>query len=283
MLAAPVVDAATHAGDAAATVAAAAVAVARDTATGTPPDERSAEIDARILRRTHFGGVRDRRVREAGYDAIRRISGAEPLLATAAALSDEADDVRGVLLEHLADSGRPGQLVLAWLAIADDDPRLRGAAAMRLEHPPAPVVVDVARAALRGGTAAELDRAAELAAWLGAIELLPALVDRLAVVRGRRMRPSAGIGFSGYGLARTFDAGGGVLPVPLLTRSGTVLSAGGRPVRVRRWLEPRPAVHRAVLVLARRLAGPDAPDHGYDAARWREWIAEITPAGPPRP
>lgn len=248
-----------------------------------PPRVRTPEQDARLLRRTYFSRGRDAEVRAAGYAAIRRVAGLEDLLATATVLADEADDVRAVLLERLEDAQRPGLIVLAWLAISDDDPSLRGAAAMRLPTSPDPTVAWAIREALRHGTPMEIDRAAELAAWLGATDLMPALVDHLAIVRVRRLSPNGGIGLAQVLGTRSADLGPGTLPTPILARTGTILSAGPGRRPLRRWLEPRPAVHRSLLVLARLAHGPEAPDHGYDAAAWRRWIAEVTPMGPPRP
>jgi hypothetical protein len=246
----------------------------------------AAESRARTIRRVHFGRARSPETRAAGFAAVRSITDPAGLLALAAELSNEADDVRAVLVSHLAASGEIGAAVLAWLAITDDDAVLRGAAAQQLDAPASNAVLAILRDALSHGTAREIDRAAELAAWIGATEVLPLLIHRLSTVItvrsgyadwGRRTIVSISTVLSAEATSY------GVIGQPFLTSTGVALTSGTSPRTTRRVDRPRPAVHRAVVALARLQFGRDAPDFGYDRPAWFAWLDETASAGPPRP
>ncbi len=245
------------------------------TLTPRPPSD-AAMAAVRTMQRRHFGRMKLPERRAAGRDAIAAETDPDRLMAMAVLLRAEADDVRRSLLDRLASPAGDGQPLLAWIAIVDEDPRLRGAATMRLTEPAGPGVRAMLRAALVHGTLEQQDRAAELAAWIGVTELLPMLVDRLV-----RCRPSGVSGTSddrglGLGVALVLVSGGSGTPgtiggpahrVSLRSREAS-WAAGCAEFRC----APRPAMHAAVLALARRIGGSDTPDFGIDRSRWRAWI-----------
>ena len=240
----------------------------------------------RRLQREHFGRMREPDRRAGGRRIIASESDPGRLMAMAMLLRDEADDVRLALLERLATVAGSGHAILTWIAIVDDDPRLRGAATMRITSPDATEVHLMLRAALGDGTPIQQDRAAELAAWLGATDLLPGLIDRLVgcrQVRGDHREGGVGIGL-GVGLvlvAGVPDAGGSFRGPA--SRIGLAAGTPWQPAACNRIsCGPRPAIHAAVLALSRRLGGPDTPDHGLDRLRWHAWLA-ATEERSPRP
>ena len=246
------------------------------TATPRPPSD-AALAAVRTMQRRHFGRMKLPERRAAGRDLLAAETDPDRLMAMAVLLRDEADDVRRALLDRLAALAGDGQPLLAWIAIVDDDPRLRGAATMRLAEPAAPGVRAMLRAALEHGTDQQQDRAAELAAWLGLPELPPMLVDRLVrCLRTEAAGPGDGHGI-GLGVALVLVSGESGTPGTIGGPTGRIglgdrdapWAARGREIRC----GPRPAIHAAVLALARRIGGPDTPDFGVDRDRWRAWIA----------
>ncbi len=234
----------------------------------------------RALQREHFGRMKDPGRRADGCLTIAAESDPDRLMAMAMLLRDEADDVRLTLLERLSGLTGTGHAILAWIAIVDDDPGLRGAATMRIAGPAAPEVGWMLRAALRDGTSLQQDRAAELAAWLGATDLLPWLIDRLVTCRrpdGHRRDGGVGIGLGVDLVVVSGEAGApGSIGGPA-SRVG--LAHGGSRIsdaRGRERCRPRPAIHAAVLALARRVGGEGTPDHGHDRSRWHAWLTATT-------
>ncbi len=268
----------------AAAIAAAAISMlalaangsATTTATPRPPSD-AAVTAVRTMQRLHFGRMKRPERRAAGLDALAAETDPDRLMAMAMLLRDEADDVRRALLDRLASPAGDGRPLLAWIAIVDDDPRLRGAATMRLSDSAGPGVRAMLRAALVHGTHEQQDRAAELTAWLGVAELLPMLVDRLVRCgppEGAGTTDGQGIGL-GVGLVLVGGESGspGVIGGPArrlgLGRPDAPWAAGCREIRC----APSPAIHAAVLALARRIGGADTPDFGVDRRRWHAWIA----------
>lgn len=248
--------------------------------TATPRVPSDAALAAvRTMQRRHFGRMKLPDRRAAGREALAAETDPDRLMAMTMLLRDEAADVRRALLDRLASPAGDGQPMLAWIAIVDDDPRLRGAATMRLGEPAGPAVTAMLRAALIRGTHEQQDRAAELAAWLGVPELLPLMVERL-----ERCRPVRGAGASGGrglglepGVSLVLVGGDAGTPGSIerptrhigLGSREVSWAAGCRAARCR----TNPAMHAAVLALARRIGGSDTPDFGFDRRRWRAWIA----------
>lgn len=276
-------------------VAIIAMLTARTSAASPPSD---ATVRASLIQRTYFGSNRVRSVREAGYVAIRQVNDAATLLALARELKDERDDVRGVLLEHLGASGDAGEAILAWLAITDGDARLRGAAARMLAVPASPAATGVIRRALTRGSSVEIDRAAELAAWIEAVDVIPQLVSRLSTTRIVPVRGDGGglrrvplfEGVRTFALIDTDLLAPETIPqspelLPGLggISGGVSLGRGSIRQSYRRIDSPRPAVHRSLLALARLAHGPAVPDLGIDQQAWWRWLSEVSISGPPRP
>lgn len=233
------------------------------------------------IRRRHLGTRRDPEGRAAGIAMLREWREPAALLVMHRLLRREKDDVRRAMLDHFESLESPGQGALAWIAIHDDDPALRGEALRRLQRPADPAALAILDDALRGLRHETVNRAGLLAGHLDAIAAIPHLA--FAQVAADEVPESGDLAWIAIGSQVSYVAdlvpivGNGVgafQPVP-----GTIYEGAVLQVRDAVAISYRTDVHRSLVAMTSRLHGAPTGDLGYDPAAWRRWFNdEFVPA-----
>ncbi len=247
---------------------------------GTPASREAADAIATIRRR-HFGMRRDPAVRAVGIAMLREWRDPASLLVMHRLLRREKDDVRRAMLDHFESLDSAGQGALAWIAIHDEDPALRGEAQRRLQRPADPAALAIIDDALRGLRHEPVNRAGLLAGHLDAIAAIPHLI--FAQVASDEVPESGDLAWIAIGSQISYVAdlvpivGNGVgafQPVPGTIYQGVVLQ-----VRDAVAISYRTDVHRSLVAMTSRIQGDPTGDLGYDPVAWWHWFNdEFVPA-----
>jgi hypothetical protein len=252
------------------------------------------EREMRKIRATCFGQIRNKEIRQVGIDRLRRYTDPLYFPSLLSIFEREAMDVRGAILDHLAEQrSAEGDTTIAWGAIYDGDAEFRAAASERLAARAKEaggvqnMVKWVIAEALKSPRDAVAANAAELAATLRLYEAIPAIIN--AQIRGA--------GASGTSIDVPVDGGsmGALADIIVATQQafvadlqpvvgdsavafdptlgvvtdGTVLRVLGASV-----VTYRTGVNRALVRLADSgWDGRTTAMLGWDNDRWRAWYA----------
>jgi len=242
---------------------------------GTPASREAADAIASVRRR-FLGMRRDAEGRASGIAMLREWRDPAALLVMHRLLRREKDDVRRAMLDHFESLESPGQGALAWIAIHDEDPALRGEAQRRLHRPADPAALAILDDALRGRHHQSVNRAGLLAGHLDAISAIPHLA--FAQVAADEVTESGDLAWIAIGSRISYvanlipvvgDGVGTFQPVPGTIFEGVVLQ-----VRDAVAISYRTDVHRALVAMTSRLHGSPTGDLGYDPMAWRRWFNE---------
>ncbi len=237
---------------------------------------RRAEEELRSVRRRWLGSRRDPELRAEGLRRLREFTEPTALLPMHAVMRREGDDVRLAMLDHFAALGSPGQAALAYIAIHESDPDLRGEALRRLQQPADPGALAMLDEALRSRTHAVVNQAGFVAGHLQALQAIPHLI--FAQVAADDVPESGDLAWIAIGSQISYVAdlvpvvGNGVAafqPIPGVIMEGVVLQVQDAVV-----YSYRVEVHRSLVAMTSGVPGTPAESMGYDPRRWFAWFNE---------
>lgn len=245
------------------------------------------EKQLKRIRAHHFGHMRNVEIRQVGISKLQAFT--DPIIypSLLELFRDEADDVRGAVLDLLADQARDeADATLAWAAIFESDEDFRDLATERLldrteAEGDVPYRVKAAIAmGLRSDRDREVAAAAELANVLNLVEAIPMLIHAQAGPTGTASgaRSDGGNGALAYIIVGTQQAFVSDLepvvgenavafdPELSVVTEGTVLRVVDAYV-----ITYRTGVHRSLVDLSSRAWGQSTAPLGWGAGAWRAW------------
>jgi hypothetical protein len=227
----------------------------------------------RRIKREHFGDVRDQAKREDGIAKLRSFRDPAAMVPMYKELRGEADDVVIATLDHFASLGEPGQAALAWIAINDEDPRLRNEATDRLHRPASPAVLGVLDHSLRSTVHMVANRAGSLAGSLNAIETIPLLI--FAQATQDRIERKGDLAWIAIGTQLAYTANvvpvvgnnsGAFQPIVGVIGEGVVLRVTDAVV-----VSYRTDIHTSLVNMTTADWGQSTNQFGYDMRAWWAW------------
>lgn len=245
------------------------------------------EKQLKKIRARHFGHMRNVEIRQVGISKLQDFT--DPIIypSLLELFRGEKDDVRGAVLDLLADQNRDeADATLAWAAVFEEDEAFRALAADRLlaradEVGEVPYRVKAAIAAgLRSKREREIAAAAELANVLNLVEAIPMLIQAQAAPTGTG---AGGGGEGGEGALAYIIVGTqqafvsdlepvvgenavGFDPELSVVTEGTILRVVDAVV-----ITYRTEVHRALVALSSRAWGQSTAHLGWSPKAWRAW------------
>lgn len=238
---------------------------------------RRAKDELRSIRRRWLGQRRDPEMRAEGIARLGEFTEPAALLPMHEVLREEEDDVRLAMLDHFASLGSPGQAALAFVAIRDADPALRGEALRRLQRPADPGSLAMLDEALRERRHETVNRAGLVAGHLQALEAIPHLV--FAQVAADEVPASGDLAWIAIGSQISYVADlvpvvgnnvGAFQPVVGTIMEGVVLQVQDAVA-----ISYRTDVHRSLVAMTTYDFGEPTDFLGYDPARWHAWFNEV--------
>ena len=238
---------------------------------------RRAKDELRSIRRRWLGQRRDPEMRAEGIARLGEFTEPAALLPMHEVLREEEDDVRLAMLDHFASLGSPGQAALAFVAIRDADPALRGEALRRLQRPADPGSLAMLDEALRERRHETVNRAGLVAGHLQALEAIPHLV--FAQVAADEVPASGDLAWIAIGSQISYVADlvpvvgnnvGAFQPVVGTIMEGVVLQVQDAVA-----ISYRTDVHRSLVAMTTYDFGEPTDSLGYDPARWHAWFNEV--------
>ncbi len=227
----------------------------------------------RAIRHEHLGKIRNAQSRSEGIAQLREFTDPAAYMPLIRELTNEADDVRLTLLDHLATLGEHGQAALAWMTIYDHDPAIRNEALTRMVSPAQRPVLNVLDQALRHHRHTLANNAGMVAGALNALETIPLLIFAQATAD-----PAESQGDLAWIAIETQhayvqrieavagDAAGAFRPILGIVTDGVVLRVVDAVA-----INYRTEVHRSLVAMTTNDWGQSTAHLGYDMARWREW------------
>ncbi|MHC4303650.1 MAG: HEAT repeat domain-containing protein, partial [Planctomycetota bacterium] len=130
----------------------------------------------RRVRHEYLGEVRVQALRDQGIAELLKLQDPAAFKPLIEELQREKDDVRLAVFDHLAALGDEGQAALTWVAIHDDDGRMRHEATRRLVAPASKPVLRVLDQGLRSPVHEIANAAGTVAGATYALETIPLLI-----------------------------------------------------------------------------------------------------------
>jgi len=230
-----------------------------------------------LIRHEYLGRIKPERIRNQGIELLREFTDPAAFRPLIEVLSDEKDDVRLAVLDHLFAQGELGQAALAWAAIYDEDARIRHEAARRLTAPASLPVLSVIDGGLRSDDDIYANHAGMLAGALDAVPLIPVMVASQAAPRP--IEQTGDLAWIAIGRQEVFVQGlvpvvgdntGAFQPIFGTVQTGVVLRIMDAVVIVY-----RSYIHDSLVAMTTRETGTSTAELGYDAAAWREWYNTV--------
>lgn len=243
-----------------------------------------AEREMKKIRARYFGSMRNVEVRQIGIRKLREFTDPRLFPAMLETFKREKQDVRGAILDHLADlQTDEGDTTLAWAAVFDEDEWFRQQATERLKKRIAASgdaswrVQTVVAQGLKRKDEDVVTAAAQLAQALKLIEAIPMLVNAQVSRGGSEIRETraGALGWILIGQQQAFIsdlepvvADGAVAFDPELSvvTEGTFLRVVDAVT-----VTYRVDVHNALVGLSSDAWGRSTADLGWDNAKWRDW------------
>lgn len=256
-------------------------------------EKRIIEREMRLIRRRHFGSMRNIERRETGMRKLREFTDPPALILMTELFDRENEDVREAVLDHFSSlKNDHGDAALAWEGVHGRDEwyraRARAHLVMRLTDGPADGSPDIGGVStrVRGVIAAALtgedDTAAvaagRLAGALKLYEFIPMMASAQVAPRGGGQERTGDLGWIMIGQQKSFVAD----LVPVVSNNAVGLDpqigvvSDGVMLRVH---DAVVTVYRTELyheLVAMTSAAWGRPTHalGYDAGAWRRWYAD---------
>lgn len=254
-------------------------------------NRRRVELERELnrIRTRYFANIRNTEIRQAGLSKLREFTDPAAFPSLLKVFRREKEDVRGAILDHLADLGtEQADATLAWAAVFDHDAGFRAAATDRLIRrargaggEPSFYVKSVIARGLASGVDGEVSSAARLAEALRLYEAIPMLIN--AQISGRAARVGGGGGDASLasiliGKQQAFvadltpvvgDSAVAFDPTLDVVTEGVYLRVIDAVV-----LTYRVEVHNALVGLSSAAWGRPTDGLGWDNAAWHEWYAK---------
>lgn len=254
--------------------------------------KRRVELERELfkLRAEFFRNIRNTEIRQIGITKLRNYT--QPVLypSLLKIFKNEGMDVRGAVLDILADQANDeADTVLTWAAVFDEHAEFRAAAAERLSRRLAeskggatPRIKSVIAEGLRAGTNDEMSAAAKLAGVLDLVEAIPMLISAQlgggAAVGGGGNQGNTSLAWILVGTQQAFvsdltpvvgDSAVAFDPQVSVVTEGTYLRVIDAHV-----VTYRMDVHSALVGLSSKAWGKSTKEFGFDQPRWRSWYTD---------
>jgi hypothetical protein len=255
--------------------------------------KRRVELEKELfkLRAQYFRNIRNTEIRQIGIHKLREYT--QPVLyeSLLKIFKAEGMDVRGAVLDILAEQKNDeADTVLAWAAIFDDSKEFREAAQQRLQKrikedgvTATARIKSVIAEGLRTGTDDELGSAAHLAAGLGIVEAIPMLISaqlggQTVVGGGSGDNSDHSLAWIEVGTQQAFvsgltpvvgDSAVAFDPTVSVVTDGVYLRVIDAVVVTYRY-----EVHNALVDLSSKAWGQRTDRLGWDNPAWRKWYTE---------
>lgn len=251
------------------------------------------ERELKKIRAKFIHNIKNVELRQLGILKIREYTDPAIFPALLEIFRKEGDDVRGAVLDHLADIGSENaDATLAWAAIYEKDPAFRDMARKRLVQRAAVMgevprkIRSVVAQGLRDRDEDVLTSAAQVAHLLKLAEAIPMLINAQV---GGEARGDDGRGALAYiliGQQQAFvsdltpvvgDSAVAFDPELSVLTTGTVIRIFDAAV-----VTYRIDIHNSLIGLSSELWGRSTAGLGWDQIAWREWYAkEFLPSQEP--
>lgn len=239
------------------------------------PDDRDLIEAIRSRYFSKSGSSESQRSRQAdGIAQLRLISNPAAMVPMYEILRTEADEVVLSMFDHFASLGEAGQAALAWIAINDEDQRVRNEATRRIVTPASPAVLGVLDASLRSNTHMVANRAGALAGTLTALETIPLLI--FAQATRDQVERSGDLAWIAIGTQVSYvsnvvpvlgDNSGAFQPIIGVINEGVLMRVTDAVV-----VTYRTEIHTALVNMTSADWGQPTEHLGYDPAKWFAWF-----------
>ncbi len=232
----------------------------------------------RQIRREYFAnapsGERAKARRAEGLAKLAAFTDPAAMVPMYAELRHESNDVVTAVLDHFQAQREPGQAALAWVAINDEDERLRNEATRRIARPASPAVLGVIDNALRSNTHMVANRAGALVGSISALQAIPLLI--FAQATRDRVEKSGDLAWIAIGTQTSYVANvvpvvgnntGAFQPAIGVINSGVLLRVTDAVV-----VTYRTEIHTSLVNLTSADWGQSTESFGYDMHRWYTWF-----------
>lgn len=229
------------------------------------------------LRRRCFGVGRSAEIRSEGLKELRGLEDSGYLFAMPVVFSQDRNDVRRVVIDHLSLQGERGQAALAWTAIHHERGDWRQAATEALVRPPAPATLAVMQSGFAASEHAVIERTGTLAGALDARVAIPHMIA--TQYSADTVRREGDLAWIAIGTQRSYvanlipvtgDGSGAFRPVPGVLNEGFVFRVSDAVAVVYRTV-----VHQVLVDMTSEAAGEDTSRNGWSLARWRDWYNRV--------
>jgi hypothetical protein len=234
----------------------------------------------RRIRHEFLGEVRVRALRDQGIAELLKLDDPAAFKPLIEELQREADDVRLPMLDHFAGLGDDGQAALAWVAIHDDDERIRYEATRRLVAPASRPVLRVLDQGLRSPVHEIANAAGTVAGATFALETIPLLI--FAQATADPVDDEGDLAWILVATQTAFVAGiepvvgsgaGAFAVIPGTVQEGVLLRVVDAVA-----IFYRTEIHRVLVAMTTEDWGRPTEHLAYDMKAWWEWYnAEYAP------
>jgi len=234
----------------------------------------------RRVRHEYLGAVRVRALRDQGIAELLKLDDPAAFKPLIGELDREQDDVRLAVLDHFAGQGDDGQAALAWVAIHDDDERIRHEATRRLVAPASKPVLRVLDHGLRSPVHEIANHAGTVAGATFALETIPLLI--FAQATGDPVEDEGDLAWILVATQTAYVAridpivgsgAGAFAVIPGVVQEGVLLRVVDAVA-----IFYRTEVHRVLVGMTTEACGRPTDHLAYDMKAWWEWYnAEYVP------
>ncbi|HED53008.1 MAG TPA: hypothetical protein ENJ00_02250 [Phycisphaerales bacterium] len=244
--------------------------------------QREVEQDMRRVYAKFFKRTKNPQMHEQGWREMERFLGDPRVYQLMLDLfKDKPIEMRRQVLEFFVNAASDdADVVIAWVAVFDDDPEMRTWAAGRLiervgEEEPSQRVQRVIEAGLSDGHDDPAVASAQLASRFGLLKAIPYLIQAQAQPRGRGNVREGAIAQIVVGTQQAFVANltpvvannaVGFQPTIGVVTNGVVLRVMDATV----WAY-RTEVHRSLVSMTSDAWGRSTASMGYDQQQWYQW------------
>lgn len=229
------------------------------------------------LRRRFFGAGRRPEIRSEGLMELRQLEDSGYLFAMPVVFSNDRNDVRRAVIDHLSLQGERGQAALAWTSIHHEREDWRQASTNALVRPATPATLAVMQSAFADSEHAVVNRAGTLAGALDARVAIPHLIA--TQYSADTVRTQGDLAWIAIGTQRSYvanlipvtgDGSGAFRPVPGVINEGFVFRVSDAVAVVYRTV-----VHQVLVDMTSEAAGEDTSQNGWSLVRWRDWYNRV--------
>jgi hypothetical protein len=241
---------------------------------------RDCAQQVRRIRRKYLGDIRVQMLRDQGIAELGKLEDPAAFKPLIEELVGEKDDVRLAIFDHFTGQGDEGQAALAWVAIYDDDARMRHEASRRLVAPASKPVLQVLDRGLRSPVHDIANNAGIVAGAVHALESIPLLI--FAQATADPVEDEGDLAWILVTTQRAFVAGvepvtgsgvGAFRPIPGVLQEGVLLRVVDAVA-----IFYRTEIHRVLVAMTTDDWGRPTEHLAYDMKAWWEWYnAEYVP------